>query len=102
MPKSGYGRITETGDAPAIPVSHHTARQQTGISILRPALMIIAPMIPNTSHASLESKHFWGFIVLVAVVIGFGVVLFVAGERLGNVVGPRLHELEMSTSAWKR
>jgi Kef-type K+ transport system membrane component KefB len=66
------------------------------------AVIVVAALIGLVAYAPslkrFESKHFWGFIALVAVVIGFGVVLFAAGERLGNVVGPRLHELEMSSS----
>lgn len=66
------------------------------------AVIVVAALIGLVAYAPslkrFESKHFWGFIALVAVVIGFGVVLFVAGQHLGNVVGPRLHELEMSSS----
>jgi hypothetical protein len=66
------------------------------------AVIVVAALIGLVAYAPslkrFESHHFWGFIALVAVVIGFGVVVVVAGDHLGNMVGPRLHELEMSSS----
>jgi len=46
----------------------------------------------------LESRHLRAFVVLLAALIGFGVVLYVAGWHLGDVMGPKLRELEMSSS----
>ena len=45
-----------------------------------------------------ESRHFWAFIVLAIVLAGFGVVLYTAGNNLGNLMGPALHDLEVSSS----
>jgi len=45
-----------------------------------------------------EAHHFWLFLVLLVAVAGFGVVLFTAGNRLGNVMGPALEELESRSS----
>jgi hypothetical protein len=45
-----------------------------------------------------EARHFWAFIVLLAVLMGFGVVLYTTGNRLGDVVGPTLHDLEAASS----
>jgi hypothetical protein len=46
----------------------------------------------------LESRHLWAFMVLLLALIGFGAVLYLAGGRLGEVMGPRLRELELSSS----
>jgi hypothetical protein len=56
-------------------------------------LMAFAPSLER-----LESRHFWSFIALTAAVVGFGVVLFVARGYIGDLVGPRLYELELSSS----
>jgi hypothetical protein len=45
-----------------------------------------------------EAKHRWAAVVLLAALAGFGFVLYSAGTRLGDVYGPRLHELEVSSS----
>jgi len=45
-----------------------------------------------------EARHFWAFIVLLTVLAGFGVVLYTTGNRLGNVMGPTLHDLEAASS----
>jgi ABC-type thiamin/hydroxymethylpyrimidine transport system permease subunit len=45
-----------------------------------------------------EKRHFWAFIILLVVLGGFGAVLYMAGNHLGNLVGPALHDLEVSSS----
>jgi hypothetical protein len=45
-----------------------------------------------------ESHHFWVFLVLLVAVIGFGIVLYTTGVRIGDLVGPQLRELELSSS----
>jgi hypothetical protein len=50
------------------------------------------------SLEKLEARHFRAFIVLAMVLAGFGVVLYLAGNHLGNVVGPELHNLEVASS----
>jgi hypothetical protein len=45
-----------------------------------------------------EARHFRAFIALAMVLAGFAVVLYTAGNQLGNVVGPRLHDLEVASS----
>ena len=66
------------------------------------AVIVVAALIGLVAYAPslkrFESHHFWGFVTLVAAVVGFGAVVFVAGGHLGHVVGPKLHELEMSSS----
>ena len=45
-----------------------------------------------------EARHFWAFIVLLIVLAGFAIVLYVAGTRLGDVVGPTRQNLEAASS----
>jgi hypothetical protein len=45
-----------------------------------------------------ESRHFWEFACLAIAVVGFGWVVYKAGDRLGTMLGPKLHELEMASS----
>jgi ABC-type uncharacterized transport system fused permease/ATPase subunit len=45
-----------------------------------------------------ESRHFWASLVLLVVLAGFAVVLYMAGNHLGNLVGPTLHDLEVASS----
>jgi FtsH-binding integral membrane protein len=45
-----------------------------------------------------EKRHFWSFFIMAFVVLGFVVVIYTAGNRLGNVMGPRLQELESASS----
>src|SRR6267154_2360273 len=45
-----------------------------------------------------EQRHFWSFMVLAVLVLGFGLVLHLAGERIGNQMGPTLETLESASS----
>jgi hypothetical protein len=45
-----------------------------------------------------ESHHFWLFLVLVVAVLGFGVVIYIAGNRLGDMMGQSLRDLESASS----
>jgi hypothetical protein len=45
-----------------------------------------------------ESRHRWASLVLLLALGCFAWVVYAAGLRLGDVVGPRLHELEVSSS----
>ena len=45
-----------------------------------------------------QSRHFWASVLLLIFLAGFGIVLFRTGNRLGNTVGPKLEELESSSS----
>src|SRR5271154_3656741 len=45
-----------------------------------------------------ETRHFWAFIVLLVVLTGFGIVIYTAGSRIGNTIGPKLHDLEAASS----
>lgn len=66
------------------------------------AVIVIAALMGLVAFARslerFESRHFWASVFLAVALIGFVVVLFLAGDRLGDLVGPMLRELEMSSS----
>jgi len=45
-----------------------------------------------------EQKHFWIFLFLTVALLGFVTVLYIAGNRLGDLVGQPLRDLESSSS----
>ena len=45
-----------------------------------------------------ESRHFRAFVILLVVLAGFGIVLYTTGNRLGDMMGPTLHDLESASS----
>ena len=45
-----------------------------------------------------ESRHFWSFMIILVMLVGFGWVVLTAENRLGDLVGPKLRELESSSS----
>jgi len=53
-------------------------------------------MAPSLDH--LRSRHRWALLALVLAIAGFGTVLVIAGKEVGNVEGPKLRELEMSST----
>ena len=66
------------------------------------AVIVVAALFGLVAFARnlrrLEKKHLWSFLILLVVVIGFGVVIFMAGNRLGDMMGPTLHDLESESS----
>jgi len=45
-----------------------------------------------------EARHFRAFIVLLLMLVAFAIILFLAGNHLGGVAGPRLQALELDSS----
>jgi len=45
-----------------------------------------------------ERHHLWLFLIVLVVVLGFGTVIYIAGNRLGEMVGQPLRELESASS----
>ena len=66
------------------------------------AVFVVAALIGLIASAPslkrLETRHFWGFLVLLLAVIGFGIVVIAAGGYIGGLVGPALHNLEAASS----
>jgi len=66
------------------------------------AVIVVAALFGLVAFArslkKFEARHFWASIVLAIVLLGFGVALYSAGNHLGDVVGPKLHDLEAASS----
>ena len=66
------------------------------------AVIVVAAVIALVAFARsikrFESRHLWSFLALVVALAAFGIVLFTAGDKLGNTVGPKLQQLEVSSS----
>jgi hypothetical protein len=66
------------------------------------AVIVVSAFFALIAFASslrkFESHHFWLSIILLVAVAGFGVVLYVAGLHLGNLMGGQLRDLEAASS----
>jgi len=66
------------------------------------AVIVVAALMAFCSYLRsierFESRHRWAGIILLAALVGFAWVLYAAGLRLGNVVGPKLQALEAVSS----
>ena len=66
------------------------------------AVIVVAALFGLVAFArslkKFESRHFWAFIILLVVLIGFGIVLYSAGNHLGEIYGHDLQTLEMNSS----
>jgi hypothetical protein len=45
-----------------------------------------------------EKRHFWGFSILAVLLVIFGIAIYVAGARIGDLMGPTLQQLEKQSS----
>ena len=66
------------------------------------AVIVVAALFGLVAFArslkKFEARHFWAFIILLVVLAGFGIVIYAAGNRIGDVMGPTLHDLEAASS----
>ena len=66
------------------------------------AVIVVAALFALMAFARtlkrIEQRHFWMFLIVLVVVLGFGAVIYIAGNRLGEMVGQPLRELESSSS----
>jgi hypothetical protein len=66
------------------------------------AVIVVAAVFALVSFATsirrFESRHLWGFVILTVSLVGFGIVLYVAGNHIGDEVGPKLESLESTSS----
>lgn len=60
------------------------------------SVLLLVAYVPSFEH--LSAHHRVASIVLVVAVVAFSVVIWVAGHRIGHLVGPRLMELESASS----
>ncbi|HEY1662771.1 MAG TPA: hypothetical protein VGI03_10160 [Verrucomicrobiae bacterium] len=51
-----------------------------------------------TSLRRLEKRHLWSFVILLGLLFGFALVVYLAGNRLGDDMGPTLQTLEEASS----
>ena len=66
------------------------------------AVIVIAAVLAFCAYLRsierFEARHFRASLLVLLALVGFGWVLVSAGARLGDLVGPSLRELEMSSS----
>jgi hypothetical protein len=66
------------------------------------AVIVVAALFGLVAFArslkKFEARHFWAFVILLVVLIGFGIAIYAAGNRIGDVMGPTLHDLEAASS----
>jgi hypothetical protein len=66
------------------------------------AVIVVTATIGIVAYAPsmerLEKRHFRAFIALLVALVGFVYVIFSTGNYIGNLYGPKLHELELSSS----
>jgi hypothetical protein len=66
------------------------------------AVIVVAALFGLVAFArslkKFEKRHFWASLILLAALVGFGIVLYTAGNHLGEVYGQDLHTLEMDSS----
>jgi len=66
------------------------------------AVIVVAALFGLVSFARslerLERRHFWAFLILAILLAGFGAVTYIAGLKLGGVMGQTLHDLEVASS----
>jgi len=66
------------------------------------AVIVVAALFGLVAFARsirrFEKRHFWSCLILAVLMLGFAAVIYLAGDRLGNDVGPALQTLEEASS----
>jgi hypothetical protein len=66
------------------------------------AVIVVAAMFGLFGFARslkrFEARHFRAFVILLVTLLGFAVVLYLAGLHLGGLAGPALRQLEADSS----
>jgi len=66
------------------------------------AVIVVSALLGLVAFArtlkKFERHHFWMFLIVLVIVLGFGAVIYIAGIRLGEMVGQPLRELESTSS----
>ncbi len=71
-------------------------RASVDMVIIVAAVFALCAYMRSIEH--FEARHRRAGVILLLALAGFGWVVYAAGLRLGDVYGPRLHELEVSSS----
>ena len=72
--------------------------QRTSVDAIVVVAAAFALIAYATAIRKFEARHLKAAIILLAALIGFGVVLYDASLRIGRIEGPRLEALELSSS----
>jgi hypothetical protein len=72
--------------------------QRTSVDAIIVVTAALGLMAFTRSIERLEARHFWTFVFLLLALVGFGFVVYVTGDQIGTLVGPRLRELELLSS----
>jgi hypothetical protein len=68
------------------------------------AIVVVAAVLAMIGFAaslrSFEARHVRASIAIVIALLGFGVVLYDTSIKIGRLEGPRLRQLELSSSPW--
>jgi len=66
------------------------------------AVIVVSAFFALIAFASklkrFESKHFWLFLTVMIAMAGFATVVYIAGNRLGDLMGQSLRDLESASS----
>jgi hypothetical protein len=66
------------------------------------AVIIVAAVLALCAYLRslerFETRHRWAFVILLLALAGFALGICAAGGRIGALFGPRLRELEESSS----
>ncbi len=66
------------------------------------AVIVVSAFFALVAFASslrrFESHHFWLFVTLLVALAGFAAVLYLAGNRIGDMMGQQLRDLESASS----
>jgi hypothetical protein len=66
------------------------------------AVIVVAALFGLVAFARtlkrFEARHFCAFVILLVVLAGFGIAIYMAGNRIGQVMGPTLQNLEAASS----
>jgi len=72
--------------------------QRASIDAVIVLTALLAILAFGRSIKRLEARHFWGFTVALVAFVGFSIVLYQTGNRIGHLVGPSLVSLELDSS----
>jgi hypothetical protein len=72
--------------------------QRASVDAVVVVACFLAILAFGRSIVRVEARHRWALFIIVFAIVGFGVVLVVAGKEIGKIEGPRLRELEVSST----